>query len=723
MTTFVPDGSLSARAHHRETVDFAAQQGGATVGLFDLWAIVKRRFWFLASIIFVCTLLSAIASFSIPKSYTASSEVVLERKDVRPFATDAALTSIDRDRSAAETEMDVLQSRKFAGRIVDRLELVNDPTFNPYAPGGDKSSDQGLLRYVQDLIGVRRASTSARVIPDIKTQRDHAISALLSQFEVSRTGESLAVRLIVTNQNPKLAQQIANTIASLYVEASLEFKQDERVADKQRALNTGGAVAFLRQSMTQPLLITLRNEEARLLQSRAELAAKYGKNHPQMIDADSQIAGIRSMIEDEVQRILSDLEAESLKPSARIVSTAELPNSPSFPKPGLIIPAAFAGSTLLASVLALLLETTDTRVRSGQRTTQLVRIPNLGYVPKVPKHLMAPGARRSSCIPDWSNVTSAEAERAVYMACRYSDARQLRRVVMTTSCLHDVANASTAWGIATAAAADGRPTAFVNLDFNRHNISYLKNMERSPELIERYLRNRAALTEIVQSIPNLPGFGFIDATHVMTEPFRSLDSDRLCELIMDLKQSGYDFIVLHAPPGARVGRCNLAGALCRRRGPPCQLGENDGRAAIGSSCPTQDEPCAFDRHRDQSGQPRDPSAPPLWWLRHNVQAHSGWTLASRSRQRGTARTAGRGGKHFDRSLGETFDHPPVERRLNNLRHSWLAASAVSPAMKWRKPSRLVQPSPSWSDFASSAFFGSVPLATSQSSEMPSMSLS
>ncbi|MDX0598797.1 chain-length determining protein [Sinorhizobium medicae] len=548
MTTFVPDGSLSARAHHRETVDFAAQQGGATVGLFDLWAIVKRRFWFLASIIFVCTLLSAIASFSIPKSYTASSEVVLERKDVRPFATDAALTSIDRDRSAAETEMDVLQSRKFAGRIVDRLELVNDPTFNPYAPGGDKSSDQGLLRYVQDLIGVRRASTSARVIPDIKTQRDHAISALLSQFEVSRTGESLAVRLIVTNQNPKLAQQIANTIASLYVEASLEFKQDERVADKQRALNTGGAVAFLRQSMTQPLLITLRNEEARLLQSRAELAAKYGKNHPQMIDADSQIAGIRSMIEDEVQRILSDLEAESLKPSARIVSTAELPNSPSFPKPGLIIPAAFAGSTLLASVLALLLETTDTRVRSGQRTTQLVRIPNLGYVPKVPKHLMAPGARRSSCIPDWSNVTSAEAERAVYMACRYSDARQLRRVVMTTSCLHDVANASTAWGIATAAAADGRPTAFVNLDFNRHNISYLKNMERSPELIERYLRNRAALTEIVQSIPNLPGFGFIDATHVMTEPFRSLDSDRLCELIMDLKQSGYDFIVLHAPP-------------------------------------------------------------------------------------------------------------------------------------------------------------------------------
>ena len=166
----------------------------------------------------------------------------------------------------------------------------------------------------------------------------------------------------------------------------------------------------------------------------------------------------------------------------------------------------------------------------------------------MPKHLTSPGAKRSSCIPDWSNFTSAEAERAVYMAGRYSDAKQLRRIVMVTSCVHDITNASTAWGIATAAAADGRPTAFVNLDFNRHNVPYLKRMERSPEPIERYLRNQAVIGEIVQSIPTLPGFGFIDAAHVMTEPFRSLDSEKLCELIMDLKQSGYDFIVLHAPP-------------------------------------------------------------------------------------------------------------------------------------------------------------------------------
>jgi uncharacterized protein involved in exopolysaccharide biosynthesis/Mrp family chromosome partitioning ATPase len=550
MMTFGSDGSLSARAHYRESVELAVQRNGNSVGLLDAWALVKRRMRLLVSVIVGCTLLAAIASFTLPKTYTASSELVLERKDVRPFATDASLTSLDRDRSAAETEMDVLQSRQFAGRVVDRLKLINNPSFNPYAGGAKQPRDigGGLLRQFQRMIGIDRSPDPVRNVPDLKTQRDRAISSLLPQFDVSRTGESLAVRITVSNPEPKLAQQIANTIANLYVESSLEFKQDERIADKQRALNTGGAVGFLRQSMTQPLLVTLRSEEARLLQTRAEIAAKFGKNHPQMIDADSQIAGVRRMIEEEVRRILLDLEAESLKPSARIVSAAELPNSPSFPRASIMVPAAFAGSTLLAFLLALLFEATDTRIRSGQRTAELLRIPNLGYVPKLPKHLSSLGTKRSSCIPDWSNVTSAEAERSIYMASRFSEAKQLHRVVMITSCRHNIANASTAWGIATAAAADGRPTAFVNLDFHQHSVLYLKSMGRSPELVERYLKNEATLSDVVQTIPTLPGLGFLDATLAMTEPFRSIDSDKLCDLILALKQSGYDFIVLHAPP-------------------------------------------------------------------------------------------------------------------------------------------------------------------------------
>lgn len=558
MTTFVLDDSVTARARYREGVEAAIHRDGQTMGVSDAWALLKRRRWLITSVIIGCTLIAAVASFTLPKSYTASSQVVLERKDVRPFATDAALSSIDRDRSAAETEMDVLQSRQFAGRIVDRLNLVKDPTFNPYALSQEKppSTTERVLRSIERVTGLVLLPTKgAKVIPGEKEQRDRAISALLSQFNVSRTGESLAVRITVVNPDPQQAAEIANAIAFLYVETSLEFKQNERLADTQRALNTGGAVAFLRQSTTQPLLITLRNEQARLLQEKAELASKLGKNHPQMIDADARIAGVGEMIDDEVQRILSDLEAESLKPSARIVSMAETPNAPSFPRPGVIIPAALVGSILLGLLLALLVEFTDTRIRSGQRVAQLLGAPNLGYVPKGSKQL-PPGVQRPSSIADWTKFSPAEAERSVYMTCRFSDAKQSHRVLMMTSCHHNAANALTAWGVATAAASDGRPTAFLNLDSHPDTAPSPQAADASPRPIERYLRNEALLSDAIQTVSTLPSFGFIDLTPAMAGPIRSLDSNKLRDLITDLKQNGFDLIVIHAPPALSSGDAN-----------------------------------------------------------------------------------------------------------------------------------------------------------------------
>ena len=434
----ISNSSPSARRYARDHVVAPVQQTDDTVGLMEVWALVKRRIWFVGTIVLACTVLAAIATFTVSKTYTASSAVVLERKDIRPFATDASLQSLDRDRSAAETEMDVLRSRQFAGRVVDRLKLIDDSSFNPYVQSAAETgkTTSGIFSYFTKLFKTLTASdpAPAPATPDEQIQRDRAITTLLTQYAVKRTGESFAVEITESNPNPKLAARIANTIATLYVESSLEFKQDERIADKKRALSTRGAVGFLRQSIAQPLLVTLRSEEARLQQVRDELAAKYGKNHPQIIATDSQIAGVQMMIDSEVQRIILDLEAESLKPSARILSLAEVPTSPSFPVPGIVIPVAFVGSALLAFLLAILLEATDTRVRSGRRTSRLLQIPNFGYVPKIPKNLLVSNAKLPSLLAVRRNLTFTEAERSIYLASRFSGVGKPNDVVMITAC-------------------------------------------------------------------------------------------------------------------------------------------------------------------------------------------------------------------------------------------------------------------------------------------------
>src|SRR5262245_48436112 len=110
----------------RESAGIGIAEATHSLGPLDVWGLAKRRARAIVSVVIGCTLLAAIAAFTLEKTYTATSGVVLERKDVRPFATDASLQSLERDRSAAETEMDILQSRQFAGRVVDRLNLVKN---------------------------------------------------------------------------------------------------------------------------------------------------------------------------------------------------------------------------------------------------------------------------------------------------------------------------------------------------------------------------------------------------------------------------------------------------------------------------------------------------------------------------------------------------------------------------------------------------------------------
>lgn len=532
--TILEDKERMVAPYRRETV-FAVpspanhqfQEPGYLAGLRDIWIFFRRRLGLISAVVLGCALLATVALLSITEIYTATSTLVLERKDVRPFETDAATQTLERDRSAAETEMDVLRSRQFAGRIVDRLDLMRDPEFNSYA--------------AENVANTTAASGDIQV-PTSDILHDRAISKLLSQISVSRTGESLAVNVAVSNWRPDIAAKIANTIAELYVESSLEFKQDVRLADKQRARTTGGAVGFLRERVAQPLLITLRAEEARLLRERAELASRFGKNHPKVVDEDSQITSVRRMIDDEVQRILQDLETEALKPSARIVSLAEVPTSPSFPKLHFFIPAAFAASGLLAVLLALILEATDTRIRNGDRTARILQIPNFGYVPR--------NGKRKAGFESQHSLTD-QALRSVYLASRGPNPDKPFNVIMLAACLHDPASANIALGIAAAGATDGRNVVYADLDSPASKRTIVNPML---ENVDHYLTNKTALSTLISEAPKVPGHvNVTNATTELGQLFRALNSKKLPDLLTALGRIGYDFIVLHASPVLAVG--------------------------------------------------------------------------------------------------------------------------------------------------------------------------
>ena len=156
--------------------------------------------------------------------------------------------------------------------------------------------------------------------------------------------------------------------------------------------------------------------------------------------------------------------AEVAKPSARVVSVAEVPTEPSFPAKGRILAGGIVGATVLAIILAVMLEATDSRIRSGQRIAQVVQLRNLANIPKArhalvkrPVHVL----RRSD------GKASLDQRRSVSVRYFLLAARSYlwtKAVILVTAPLPATGRPRSRSGLAFSAAVDGVKTLYVDLD-------------------------------------------------------------------------------------------------------------------------------------------------------------------------------------------------------------------------------------------------------------------
>lgn len=201
-----------------------------TYGLSDTLEMFKRHRTMVALLMVAGILGSVILSQSLTPIYTATSAIVFDRNDTRPYEAVVEAQKQERDRSTMETELDVIRSRVFVGVVVDALKLTQNPFYNTYLPKPEPVADDWLgqqtLRLKRYLTGRRKAPVA---VP-LTAQRDRAITTLLATFTVDRKGESLALSIRVNQESATEAAAIADAIAQHYVTWTSSLKE---VATKQ----------------------------------------------------------------------------------------------------------------------------------------------------------------------------------------------------------------------------------------------------------------------------------------------------------------------------------------------------------------------------------------------------------------------------------------------------------------------------------------------------------
>ncbi len=588
--------------------------GQTQLDLRRIQAVFRRRMHLFFAAVLLALVVTVIITLRATPMYTATANLIIDRQQQQVVDTQAVLSGLPADSSTVDTEVEVLRSRQLAERVVDTLNLTEDPEFN------GRLAPPGPIGSVIDGVSVFLGAAAPDAVEEqlsaeaVALEKERVVDAVLGRLSIRRAGLTYVMNVSFTSEDPAKAARIANTFAERYMLEQLEAKfdatrqantwLDSRLAElrvevqaaeaavaQYRAANnllsaSGSTLTEQEISTYNQQLATVRasqaEAEARLRTARAQLArgstgedvgealgsnvvqrlreqratvsrevadlsGRYGPNHPEMVRAQRQLADIDAQIQAEIQRIISNLEAQAQvarertasmagslgaargtlaannaaavrlnelernaesvralyesflgrfqetssqegiqESDARIVSRAKVPTGQSAPNVPLNLMLGLVlgiGAGLAAVVLAELL---DSGLTTSEEVELRIGLPALGAVPMMSS--VADAVDRDLTPVDYvvAKPLSAftEALRSLRASILYSRLGGATKVVALTSALPAEGKTTTAVCLTRVSAQAGATVLIIDCDLRRRNVNRLLGIDPAVGLVE-----------------------------------------------------------------------------------------------------------------------------------------------------------------------------------------------------------------------------------------------
>jgi succinoglycan biosynthesis transport protein ExoP len=201
------------------------------LNLRDVWRALRRR----KLLLFATVVLITGAAFAFvhhqPRLFTAEALIHVQNRDAKVVhQIQDVVEQMPADPATMESEVKFLTSHGFLRRIIEKLNLIDDPEFNP-ALNKDKGPSFletiNPLQYVPKewLAALRRSpDEGAAKIDPAALEMNRVIDKLGSRLEVAQYGRSYVITLGFTSEDPAKAANIANKMAEEYLVTQLETK-------------------------------------------------------------------------------------------------------------------------------------------------------------------------------------------------------------------------------------------------------------------------------------------------------------------------------------------------------------------------------------------------------------------------------------------------------------------------------------------------------------------
>ncbi len=319
------------------------------------WKIVFFTLLITLAVIFYVSLLKP--------SYQATAILQIgSNKPANTLSINDAFNESNASQEQVQTQYELLRSRKFAERVISRLNLTDHEEFN-----SGKYNDK-----ISFLANLNKSATTPPI--------SHVISQFQQRLSISPISGTELVKITFVSYSPELAQQVANQIGQTYLlyqdeihsaskestsqwlvdqleelgkklEASEQalqtYREEEGIVDIQGVAGlvsseltqlTSGAlqasrtedelavtyqfiqehknsfdqIVELQEISSRPSYTQLKRSEEQLERKFNELSKRYGPKHPKYIAIQAELTSLRENIIQEVNDIVISVEKEYL---------------------------------------------------------------------------------------------------------------------------------------------------------------------------------------------------------------------------------------------------------------------------------------------------------------------------------------------------------------------------------------------------------------------------
>jgi succinoglycan biosynthesis transport protein ExoP len=673
----------------------SAEQRSDELNLRELWrAILRRKFVLLTTMLVITGATYAFISQQTPL-YTGQVLIQIQTRDAQVIQVPGVMEELIADPATIQSEIQFLTSPAYLRRMVEQLNLMEDPEFNgALREDADQPSVFELLNPMRYVPESWRSSvtggqqTAAPAVDPAARQLSGVVGTFGSRLLIEQVGGSYVIALSFMAEDPVKAAMIANAMADEYLVSQVEakFQAAERATDwlskriqelrgevleaeakiieyrsRNNLVNTdnnnpvtlqffqlnsqlalaqaerAGAEARLGQAramldtengvaaaalvLNSVVMADLRSQELQLTRRISELSSEMGERHPLMVTTQGELENVRQKMQDEVQRIISDLtnevavararerelqnnmsglqsdaadvdmagvelrdltmeadanrelfqtfltrfreivEQQELQDAdARIMSAASVPVVPSYPLVKLVTAIGFVASLVLGVLLVFVVERWDSGYgfRSADEIQSALGLRALALVPDLSRR-ETNGASAEDYIVLKPNSAYAEALQRIRTSLFLADGERTPKTVLVTSSVPLEGKSAIAASLARQSARSGLKVILVDADLRRPRLHEVLGLANQNGLSE-VLTGRVSPEAAIKH-DERSGLDFLPAGVGVVSPPDLFRSSTM-RILLEEMGSYYDLVIIDSPPvGAVSDGLTLSGIV------------------------------------------------------------------------------------------------------------------------------------------------------------------